>query len=214
MSTAPVTAASHQESTTARLRNLLIGASFALVSLVPKLLRIRQSPSSWFVFRGVLGISGVALVLLPLTLSTNWFAAPTGLCMFLASILLGPAKPTATPAEKARELGAMIIVNGGTYQPSDSAPAAVQLYVSPEQISVLDAHYQPLLVVPLNELASAVAVPEFGRWILQLHWSNQISEFSYQGVFAEHLARVAESTIASAIPSPLPALRRTRAAGA
>lgn len=212
MSTASATATSHQERTTARLRNLLIGASFAVVLLVPKLRRIRQSPGPWFAFRTILGASGVALVLLPLTLSTNWFAAPAGLCMFLASVLLGPARPDTTPADKARELGALVVVNGGEYQAANSVPLTVQLYVGAESISVLDGRFHQLLVIPVPLITAAVAARDGKTWILQLYWSDQISEFSYHGVFAEHLARVAEHTIVSVIPSPLPVPQRGRAA--
>ena len=214
MSTALFTASSRQESTTARLRKLLIGASFTLVLLMRKLFRIRQSPSSWFVFRTLLGLSGVALVLLPLTLSSNWIAAPAGLCMFLASILLGPAKPCTTCADKARELGAFAVVNGGAYQSGEAAPASVQLYVGVESISVLDARFQPLLVIPVGQITSAAAILQGHHWTLHIRWSDETSEFFYRGIFAGHLARVAESAVISVVPSPRPILQRSRAAGA
>ncbi|HYL62735.1 MAG TPA: hypothetical protein VE077_08940 [Candidatus Methylomirabilis sp.] len=214
MSTVPATSAPHQESTLARLGNLLVGASFAIVLLVPKVLRIRQSPGSWFAFRTILGTAGVALVLLPLTLSTNWIAAPAGLCMFLASILLGPAKRKVDVDSKARELGALIIVNGGCYQLEDGALATVQLYVGAKEIHVLDSHQNPVLVIPVDQISSAVAIQQSDAWALRIHWLDHASEFAYRGVFAEHLARVAENTVASVIPSPLPVLQRRRAAGA
>ena len=214
MSTAPVTAAPRQESTTARLRSLLIGASLAFVLFIPKLFRIRQSPSSWFAFRTLLGLSGVALVLLPLTLSTNWIAAPAGLCMFLASILLGPAKPCTTSADKARELGAFAVVNGGAYQSGKAAPASVQLYVGTESIAALDACFQPLLIIPVGQVTSAATLLQGHHWTLRIRWSDETSEFFYRGIFAEHLARLAESAVISVVPSPRPLLQRSRAAGA
>jgi hypothetical protein len=216
MSTAPATAASQHEGTAARLRNLVIGALFAAVLLVPKLLHIRRNPQSWMAFRIFLGFAGAALVILPLSLWNSWLAAIAGLGMFLAAILLPPARPHTVPDEKARELGALVVVNGGKYQPGNAAPTPVQLFVSAERIWALDSHSQPLLVIPAAEItsANAIHVQAKNRWILQVRWSDNAAEFSYQGIFAEHLARVAQSTLGSVMHSPLPILPRSRAASA
>src|SRR5580700_2902568 len=199
MSTAPATAASQHEGTGARLRNFLIGAMFAAVLVIPKILRIRRNAQSWMAFRMFLGFAGAALVILPLSLWNSWLAAIAGLAMFLAAILLPPAEPRTIPDEKARELDALVIVNGGQYQPGNRAPAFV-----------------PLLVIPTAEIISANAIQAQAKnhWILQVRWSNNAAAFSYQGIFAEHLARVAESTLGSVMHSPLPILPRSRAARA
>src|SRR5580693_4171541 len=214
MSTAPATAASPYEATAARFRNFLIGALFALVLLIPKLLRIRRNAQSWMAFRVFLGFAGAALVVLPLGLWNSWLAAILGLGMFMAAILLPPAKPHNLSDDKARELGALVIVNGGKYQPGNAAPAPVQLFVGADRIWALDAHFQPLLVIPAAEITSANAVQYKDRWILQVRWPDNAAEFSYQGVFAEHLARVAQSTLGAVMRSPLPILPRSRAASA
>src|SRR5579859_1189614 len=106
MSTAPTTAASQHEGTRSRLRHVLIGALFALVLLIPKLLRIRNNAQSWMAFRIILAFAGAALVILPLSLWNSWLAAIAGLAMFLAAILLPPAKLNTSANDKARELGA------------------------------------------------------------------------------------------------------------
>ncbi|MGC2527450.1 MAG: hypothetical protein WA639_06860 [Candidatus Acidiferrum sp.] len=214
MSTAPATAASHHDGAAARLRNLLIGSLFALVLLLPKLLHIRRNPQSWMALRVFLGFAGAALVVLPLSLWNSWLAAPAGLVMFLAAILLPPAKPHAFSNEKARELGALVVVNGGKYQRPNAAPAPVQLFVGAQQICALDSHLEPLLVIPAAEIISARALQIKNRWFLQVRWSQNFAQFSYDGIFAEHLARVAESTLASVMRSPLPVLPKSRAASA
>ena len=214
MSTAPATAASPVEGTAARLRNLLIGAMFAAVLLIPKLLHLRRNPQSWMAFRVFLGFAGAALVILPLSLWNSWLAAIAGLGMFMAAILLPPAKTINMPDEKARELGALVIVNGGNYQPGNAAPATVQLFVGAEHIWALDSNFQPLLVIPAAEITSANAQQKKDRWILQVRWSDNAAEFFYQGVFAEHFARVAQSTLGSVMHSPLPFLPKSRAASA
>jgi hypothetical protein len=214
MSTASATAASQHEGTGARLRNLMIGAVFAVVLLIPKLLHIRRNAQSWMAFRVFLGFAGAALVILPLSLWNSWLAAIAGLGMFLAAILLPPAEPHNFADDKARELGALVIVNGGKYHPGNAAPAPVQLFVGAEQIWALDSHFQPLVVIPAAEITSANALQKKDRWILQVRWSNNAAEFFYQGVFAEHFARVAQSTLGSVMHSPLPILPKSRAASA
>ncbi len=214
MSTAPATAASQRERTGARIRNFVIGAIFAAVLLIPKLLRIRHNAQSWMAFRIFLGFAGAALVILPLSLWNSWLAAIAGLGMFLAAILLRPAPPHTTADDKARELNALAVVNGGKYQPGNAAPASVQLFVRPERIWALDSHFQPLVVIPAPEITSATTVQHKDVWILQIRWSDNVAEFSYQGIFAEHLARVAQSTLAGMMHSPLPVQPRSRAASA
>lgn len=217
MSTAPATAAPAHEGPIARVRNLLIAAIFAGVLLIPKLLRIRHNPQSWAAFRVLLGFAGAALVILPLSLWNSWLAAIAGLAMFLAAILLPPVDAQPLADEKARELGALVIVNGGKYQIAGNlAPAPVQLFVAAENIWALDSNLQTLLVIPAAEIISAnpIQAQKKNHWILQVRWSDQTAEFFYQGVFAEHLARVAQSTLGSVMPAPLPILPRSRAASA
>ena len=216
MSMAPATAASQHQGTGARLRNLVIGAMFAAVLVIPKILRIRRNAQSWMAVRIFLGFAGAALVILPLSLWNSWLAAIAGLAMFLAAILLPPAEPRTIADEKARELGALVIVNGGKYQAGNRAPAFVQLFVGAERIWALDSQLQPVLVIPAEEIISANAIQARAKnhWILQVRWSDNAAEFSYQGIFAEHLARVAESSLSSVMHSPLPILPRSRAASA
>src|SRR5580692_2039247 len=213
MSTAPATAASQVEGTGARLRNLVIGAMFGAVLLIPKILHIRRNAQSWMAFRIFLGFAGAGLVILPLSLWNSWLAAIAGLGMFLAAILLPPAPPYTTTDDKASELGALVIVKGGKYQPGNAAAAPVQLFVGVERIWALDSHFQPLLVIPTAEITSANAIQAQAKnhWLLQVRLSDNVAEFSYHCIFAEHLARVAQSTLGSVMHAPLPVLPRSRA---
>lgn len=214
MSSAPTSAVSHDQGAFTRLRSLLIGILFAVVLLIPKLLHIRCNAQSLMAFRISLGFAGAALVVLPLSLWNSWLAAIAGLAMFLAAILLPPAKPHLIPDDKARELGALVVLNGGSFHLGNAAPAPVQLFVGPEKVWALDSRFQPLLVISASEITSATALQGKDRWILHVRWPDKSAEFSYTGIFAEHLARVAESTIAGVMHSPLPVLPRSRAASA
>jgi hypothetical protein len=214
MSTTSTPIAPRQETAAARLRNFGLSTVFALVLLLPKLLNLRRDRRSWLAFRIVLAVAGASLVILPLSLWNSWHAGIAGLALFLAAILLPDAKRDTTLTDTAARLGALVIVNGGDYQPADEQPLAAHLFICPERIWALDSHLRPLLVIPTSQIVSATAAESAGDWILRVRWDERTADFHYRGIFAEHLARVGESTLRSVIHAPLPILPQKRAATA
>jgi len=196
------------------LRNAAIGTLFALVLIVPKLAHLRRNPRSWMFFRIFLGIAGAALVLLPLGFGSSFVPAIIGLAMFISAILLPPTRPDVIAGDQARELGALVVVNGGRFKLGDAPSFAAQLFVGDKLISVRDARLESFLNIPLAEITSVQAEESHGRWFLRVNWANKTAVFAYRGVFAEHLARVAETTIRSVMRPALPVLPQRRAAGA
>jgi hypothetical protein len=206
--------ASNVENVIARLQKMAIGALFAGVLLVPKLLSLRRDERSWTAFRILLGIAGAALVILPLAFWNSWMAAIAGLALFLTAALLPPANPIYTADDKARELGALVVVNGGSCLSATGQVVSVQLFVGADNIWALDSRFQPMLSIPVSEI-SAVNADEAGdRWSVRVRLVDRLEEFSYGGIFAEHFARIAESTIRGVMHSSLPILPRARAAKA
>jgi hypothetical protein len=203
-----------QQTASSKLRNFSIAAIFAVVLLIPRILHLRHNPRSWTAFRVLLGFAGAGLVILPLGLWNSYLLPLIGLGMFIAAILLPPAKLDTSVDDRARSLGALVVVNGGEYQPGNAAATAARLFVGTEHIWALDPHLQPLLVIPIAEIASASAAQEEGAWHFRIRWADRSAEFRYSGMFAEHLARVAESTLQSVIHPPLPVLPQRRAASA
>lgn len=191
-----------------------MNALFALAHLAHNLLHLRRNPRSWLVFRVALGFAGAALVVLPLSLWNSWIAAIVGLAMFTAAILLPPAKTGVSANGKARELGALVIVDGGKYQPGNAPAAAVQIFVGAENIWTLDSRFQPLLIIPTSQISSVSAEESAGRWNLQIRWLDRTAEFSYGGIFADLLARRAETSLRAVMPAALPVASKRRAAGA
>jgi hypothetical protein len=202
------------ESLGKKLRNAAVGILFALVLLIPRLLHLRRSPRSWRLFCILMGIAGAALVILPLGLGNNYAYALVGMVMFIAAILLPPAKPIFNVDDKARELGALVVVNGGQYHSANSHTSSVQLFVGVASISVLDASFRQLLTIPVAEITSARAEASGAHWLVRVAWPDDTAEFSYSGIFAEHLARVAESTVRSVMRPSLPVIPQARAASA
>lgn len=214
MSTAASREIRRQQGSAPRFRNVSIHALFALAQLTHNLLHLRRNPRSWLMFRVALGFAGAALVVLPLSLWNSWIAAIAGLAMFTAAILLPPAKTANGADRKARELGALLIVNGGMYQSENAPAAAVQIFVGAENIWALDSRFQPLLVIPDSQISSVRAEESAGRWNLQIRWLDHTAEFSYRGIFAELLARRAETSLRVVMSAALPVAPKRRAAGA
>jgi hypothetical protein len=213
-----MTTASSQNSTTERpaggLRKAATGILFALVLLIPRALHLRRDERSWTLFRVLLALAGAALVVLPLSIGNSWIAAIAGLVIFLIAILLPGAKTDDKITAAARELNALVVVNGGSYQPGNASAEAVQLFAGAERIWALDKHLRPVLVIPVMGITSANAQKQDDRWLLRVQWNGSSAEFRYRGVFAEHFARVAESTLRSLMHPSLPVLPRSRAARA
>lgn len=214
MSTVTTTETALADSLGAKVRKTVIGAGFAVVLIVPKVLNLRRNERSWVAFRTLMGLFGAALVVLPIGFYSSYFLAVIGLGIFIAAIMLPPAEATSGTDDKARELGALVVVNGGLLPSGRDAVVPVQLFVGSEHIWALEADFHPLLVVSVSELLSARAEEINDHWTLHLRWADRSAMFEYSGVFAEHLARVAESTIQSVMRPSLPVLPQKRAASA
>jgi hypothetical protein len=214
MNAASNPALSQPETLGKRLRHIAVGTLFALVLLIPKLLHLRRNPRSWMLFRIFLGVVGAALVIFPLGAWSSYAPAVAGLIMFVSAILLPAPKPDTNAGGKARELGALVIVNGGRFKLGDASSFSAKLFVGAEHISVHDSRLQSFLEIPVSEITAAQAEESNGRWFLRVNWARKTAAFAYDGVFAEHLARVAETTIRSVMRPALPVLPQHRAAGA
>jgi hypothetical protein len=214
MSATPSQTLSPPEGTGTRIRNALIGAFFVLVLLIPKLLHLRRNPRSWLFFRILLALAGASLILLPVGLGNSYVLSLVGLAMFTASILLPSAKPDTSADEKARELGALVVVNGGKFKLGETPSFAAQLFVGADYVRVLDSQLRCFLEIPVSEITAARAEESHGRWFLRVNWAHKTAVFAYRGVFAEHLARVAETTLQGVMRPALPVIPQARAAGA
>jgi hypothetical protein len=214
MSTTPTAIAAEQAKFLPRLRGFLGAVLFFALRRFPRLLQLHRNESSWALFRVALACLGAAVVVLPLSLWNGWITAIFGLVLFVVAILLPPAQLESSTDRKARELGAQTVVSGGDYQPGNAPAASVRLFISPEHIWALDSHFHPLVVVPIAEISRMRVEPAATGWLLQVRWGDHKAEFSYQGVFAERFARLAEESIVAANPSAASIVRKQRAAGA
>jgi hypothetical protein len=207
-------AASQTANAFARLQKMLIGALFAGVLLVPKVLNLRRDERSWTAFRVLLGIAGAGFVILPLAFWNSWLAAIAGLAMFLTAALLPPAIANVTADDKAREFGALVVVNGGKTRMSNGVAVPVRLLVGTDNIWALDSHLQTRLIVPVAEVSSVYSEELDNGWVVRLRLPEGVCEFGYRGIFAEHFAKVTENTIRAVMVPGLSVQSKTRAATA
>jgi hypothetical protein len=158
---------------------------------------IRRSKSSWLAFRVALGMFGAGLVVLPLGYGRAWtLALPiTGLALFVAAILLPPALDRMSDKEKARALGAIIVVDGGDYRRGNMLGFPAKMYVGRDRVRVLDPNHQELLTIPSEEIVSANAEECDGKWSLRICWGREEALFAYDGAFAEHRAIAAQGAV-------------------
>jgi hypothetical protein len=204
----------NRESTPARLRRVALRLLYFFVLLVPRFLALRRKPRVWLAIRVVLGMTGAALVIAPLGRHSGWITALIGLLVFLAAALLGSTRANRRVDERARELGAHLVVDGGSYEQFGGRTLDVRLFIASENVWVLDAGLNPLLVIPVREIFCARAGRSLSGWNLWIEWGGPIAEFGFEGFFAEHLARLAESAVRSVLRSSPAVAPRSQSSGA
>jgi len=212
MDKSPSLASSQETGSSAPNRaNEAVTLAGRLVAGIPAL---RRNPRAWVLFRVLMGIGGAALVVLPIGLANNYYYAVVGMVMFVAAILLPPAQMPVSVEEKARELSALAVLDGGRLVSGGSVSADVNLYVSAERILALDASFRTLLVVPVNELSFVHAEETGERWLLSVLWRDRAAQFTYSGMFAEQLAHKAEALLRTVMTQDLAQTQKSHAASA
>jgi len=191
---------------------------FGTILMIPRIRRLRRRPEPWAGVR--LGVAACAT-----WLGWRYKHAGAGVASLAASLLLFTfsllvrAKPLVKSADAlTQELSALIVLNGGIFRQSpDSTPIPkAQIFVHPEQIIVFGPRERRLLEIPLAKVRNLAAHPiasgaeeGAGQWEVEITWVAEgpcTTAFQYDGVFAEHLARVTESTLRSQWKRELPVI--------
>ena len=200
-----------------RLRRAGLFVLFSAVLLIPKALRLRRQRNLWNGLRIAAGLGGALLVarglVIGLGTGPELDSGQGAAGMLLGSVVMvlaaaiPPLKRTGSSDEKARELGALVMLNGGLYRPASGKQMRVRLYVAPERLHVLDERERAVVEIPINEISAARVTGEANERELVIEWRAGKAEFLYQGFFAEHLAEVARRTVDSRLRSKLRVLR-------
>jgi hypothetical protein len=136
--------------------------------------------------------------------------------------LLVRAKPEAKSVDaQARGLDALVVLNGGAFIPAGNERPSrlVSIFVNPDRLFVVDEQGHTLEEIPLVRVRELAARPvpvsdeseaEAQTWDLAITWESKdirTARFRYDGSFAEHLARVAETTVRNVLRRELPVLK-------
>ena len=203
------------------IRKAALSVLFAAILIIPKVRRLRRKIWEWSAVRLV--VAGLGCLL-----GWRYKHANGGLVDLIVGIalmafgLLVRAKPQTKSVEaQARELDALLVLNGGAFIPhgAERPSRLVSIFVNPDRLFVIDEREHRLEEIPIVRVRELVARPlplagepeaEARTWDLEITWeSNEMrtARFRYDGVFAEHLARVAETTVRNLVRKDLPILR-------
>ena len=188
---------------THRLRRAALWFLFALVLLIPKTLSLRKRPGLWNLFRFGVAVLGVFVFTIQGG-SAGFYLF--GLLLILLALTVRPTRQERSVDEQARELGALVVLNGGRFRPADGKIRQARLFIAPERFHVLDLEHRPLLEI-LWTAVSAVRTEEAGGgWQLLVEFQETTVVFHYDGFFAGHLAQIAETTLRNRLRKELPVL--------
>ena len=192
-----------------------MGALFFLILLIPRFRRLRRRVWAWSLVRFTAVILGGVLIWHYARAQAGAGFLLSGLVLIAFGILIRDKPLAKTTEEKARELGALVVLNGGTFLPANGAahPEA-QIFVIPERLLVLDSRTETVGELQLAGIqrftarrASSDAVEEGTPWELEIVGESTSARFRYEGFFAEHLARVAETTLRNLRAQEFPVLK-------
>ena len=204
------------------LKRAALSVLFTAILIIPKIRALRRKPWEWSAVRLV--VAGLGCLL-----GWRYKHAHGGLVdlvfgiVLMAFGLLVRSKPQAKSVDaQARELDALVVLNGGAFIPhgADRPSRLVSIFVNPDRLFVVDEREHTLEEIPVVRVRQLEARPvtapgepeaEAQTWDLEISWeANEMrtARFRYDGVFAEHLARVAENTLRNLLRKELPILRK------
>jgi len=191
----------------ARLRRGGLWLIFALVLMIPKVNRLRRRKRAWNLIRILVAIAGTAILVFGLARGHDFALIFVGALMLLFGLLVSAERPEISIDARAKELGALITVDGGRYIDAAGNRHRTKLFVGPDRLWALDSALHVLLEIPLTQVRTLVVEPSGTGWSFRVDCERTKTEFIYEGSFAQHLAGVAEATVRSRLNRELPVLR-------
>ena len=191
----------------ARLRRGGLWLIFALVLMIPKVNRLRRRRRAWIFIRILVAIAGTAILVFGLARGHGFALIFVGALILLFGLLLNAERPEISVDARAKELGALITVDGGHYIDAARNRHRTKLFVGPDRLWALDSALHVLLEIPLTQVRTLVVEPSGTGWSFRVDCERTKTEFIYEGSFAQHLAGVAEATVRSRLNRELPVLR-------
>jgi len=203
------------------LRKAALSVLFAAIMVIPGVRRLRRKIWEWSAVRILVAMVGCLL-------GWRYKHANGGVVDLVVGVLLMAigllvrSKPEPKPVDaQARQLDALVVLNGGAFIPagSERPSSIVRIFVNPDRLFVVDEHEHTLEEIPLVRVRDLTvrSVPvsdepedETQTWDLEITWESKdmrTARFRFDAVFAEHLARVAETTVGNLLRKELPVLK-------
>ena len=180
---------------------------FSLVLMIPKVNRLRRRRGAWNFIRVLLAITGTSILVFGLEHAHAVAPIVAGALILLFGLLVGAQRPEISIDARAKELGALIIVNAGHYIDAAGNRHRTKLFVGADRLWALDSALHVVLEIPLAQIRTLVVEPSGNDWSFHVDCEQTKAEFVYDGSFAQHLAGVAEATVRSRLNRELPVLR-------
>jgi hypothetical protein len=191
----------------ARLRRGVLWVIFGLILMIPKVNRLRGQKKLWNFIRVLVAFAGAGMLALGVLSGHSYALLAAGALMLLFALVMSATGAHLSVDARARELGALIVVDGGCYIDSAGSRHRAKLFLAPDRLRVLDSALQVLLEIPLQQIRSLSVRPAGIHWNLRIEGAETAAEFTYEGSFAEHLARVADAMVRSRLSHELPVFR-------
>ena len=180
---------------------------FALALIIPKMSRLQRHRRGWNFARIATAFAGAALMAFAAARGHAFPLFLSGALVLVSALLLRPEHQEISIDARARELGALIVVDGGYYIDAAGEANRAKLFIGSDRLWALDSDLQILLDIPLQQVRTLSVQPAGADWKLRLEGNQAATEFLYRGNFSEHLARVADATVRSRLIRDLPVLR-------
>ena len=202
------------------LKRAALSVLFTAILVIPKIRALRRKPWEWSAVRLTAAVLGCVLGWRYKHAQGGLFDLVLGIAL-MAFGLLVRTKPQAKSADaQARELDALVVLNGGAFIPhgAERPSQLVSIFVNPDRLFVLDEREHTLEEIPVVRIRQLEVRPvpapgepeaEAQTWDFAITWEStqmRTARFRYDGVFAEHLARVAENTLRNLMRKELPVL--------
>ena len=203
------------------LRKAALSGLFAAILVIPKIRQLRRKIWEWSAVRILVASVGCLLGWRYKHANGGTVDLVVGVAL-MAFGLLVRAKPEAKSVDaQARELDALVVLNGGAFIPAgkERPSRLVSIFVNPDRLFVVDEQGHTLEEIPLVRVRELAVRPvpaqgepgaEAQTWDLAITWESKdmrTARFRYDGFFAEHLARVAETTVRNVLRRELPVLK-------
>ncbi len=194
---------------------------FTAVLMIPRVRRLRGRPRAWNAIRLAGGAAGAYFVWRFIHVGVGAGYLGLGLALLCFGLLARPRPESKSVDQQARDFHALVVLNGGTFVPAPGAKPShrTRIFVNPERLFVLDGGDRLLAEIPLAApcrlAVRAIPVEDAARyparpWELEITWqpgTEQRAVFRFEGLFAEHLVRVAETTIRTLMRKELPVFK-------